>query len=227
MTDGYRGRAQTLVERLLLALRLDLDVYTQVSADRGASFQAFMVVALSGVFNGVGLARRFGGLGVWAGVFTAIAGWFLWTLVLLCVAWLFRCRRDGRSLLRALGFANAPEILLVIGGTPLVVWLVRFLVVCWLLAATTVALQAVYAISRRRALAVMLVGFVAYMVIGAGTGYLARPSEDESRPPAADAQASVRPPGPVADHSRGSVGRHQNTAAVHSNPSPLVLNIAV
>jgi len=225
MTEGSRTRAQSLIERLLFALRLDLDLYTQVSIDRATTFQAFMVVVLGGVFNGLGLVRRLGGFGVWAGIFTAVAGWLLWTLVLLGVARLFRCRRDGRSLFRALGFGNAPQLLLIIGGTPLVVWIVRFVVVCWLLAAATVALQAVYTISRRRAVAVMLAGFVVYMCIGAGSGYLAHSNEPEE--PATAAQTSRAGRGAVAGDAADFAGRIQNTAAAPNRPMPLVLNIAV
>ncbi len=184
MTDVHRPRSRSLVERLFLAMRLDLDFYTQVATDRGATFQAFMIVVLGGVFSGLGLARRFGGFGVWAGMVTAIAGWLLWTLVLLVVARVFGGHRNGRSLLRTLGFANAPEVLLILGGAPLVVLIGRALVVCWLLATATVALQAVYSIGRRRAIAVMLVGFVVYMFIGAVTGYLSRVEEESGRPSA-------------------------------------------
>ena len=188
MTDVRRPRTRTLIERLLLAMRLDLDFYTQVSTDRGATFQAFMIVVLGGVFSGLGLARRFGGFGVWAGMFAAIAGWLLWTLVLLVVARGFGGHRNGRSLLRTLGFANAPEVLLILGGAPLVVLIVRALVVCWLLATATVALQAVYSVGRRRAVVIMLVGFVVYMLIGAVTGYLSRPNAQDGQPAAASGQ---------------------------------------
>ncbi len=183
MTDVRTPRTRSVIDRLLLAMRLDLEFYSQVSADRRATFQAFLVVVLAGVFTGLGLARRFGGFGVWAGLLAAIGGWFLWTVVLLVVARVFGCHRNGRSLLRALGFANAPAVLLILGGSPVVAGVVRLLVVCWLLATATVALQAVYAISRRRAVIVMLVGFVIYMYLGAVTGYLSRQNAESDATP--------------------------------------------
>jgi hypothetical protein len=172
MTDEHRPQARTLIERVVLAMRLDLEFYTLVSADRSATFQAFMVVVLGGLFNGLGLVRRLGGFGVWAGIVAALAGWLLWTLVLLLMARLLGHRRSRRSLLRTLGFANAPEVLLILAGMPLVASTVRVLVVCWLLATATVALQAVYTIGRRRAAAIVLVGFAVYLLIGVGSAYL-------------------------------------------------------
>lgn len=172
MTDVERPPAASLVERLILALRLDLDFYTLVSADRTTGFQAFMVVLLGGFFNGMGLVQRLGGFGVWAGMAAALAGWLLWTLVLLLIARVLGHHRNGRSLLRTLGFANAPEVLLILGGMAVVASVVRVLVVFWLLAATVVALQAVYAITRRRAAGITLTGFVLYLLIGVGVAYV-------------------------------------------------------
>ena len=172
MTDEHRPHARSLVERLVLAMRLDLEFYALVSTDRSATFQAFMVVVLGGVFNGLGLVRRLGGFGVWAGVVAAIGGWFLWTLVLLLIAGALRHHRNRRSLLRTLGFANAPQVLLILCGMPLVASTVRVLVVCWLLATATVALQAVYSIGRRRAAVIVLAAFVVYLLIGVGAASL-------------------------------------------------------
>jgi hypothetical protein len=172
MIDADRPRTRSVIERLLLAMRLDLDFYTLISGDRSATFQAFLVVVLGGLFNGMGLVRRLGGFGVWAGMVAAIAGWLLWTLVLSLIARLAGQRRNGRSLLRALGFANAPEVLLILGGQPILGPTARVLVVCWLLATATVALQAVYAIARRRAAILVFAGFVVYLLIGVGTAYL-------------------------------------------------------
>jgi hypothetical protein len=173
MTDLYRPKTRSLIERLILAMRLDLEFYAMVSTDRSATFQAFMVVVLGGLFNGLGLVRRLGSFGVWAGMVAAIAGWLLWTVLLLLIARMCGHRRYGRSMLRTLGFANAPEVLLILGGTPLLAAPVRVMVVLWLLATATVALQAVYAIGRRRAAVIVLAGFVVYLLIGVGTASLA------------------------------------------------------
>jgi hypothetical protein len=160
-------------ERLIAALRLDVDLYRQASIDMASTRQAFLVVVLSGLSNGLGLAWRQGSAAVSAGIAAAVFGWFLWAAVILMIALPFGHRRHGRSLLRALGFANAPGILLVLGVVPVIGRFIRMLIVLWLVATTVAAVQAVFEMSRRRALVVSIVGFVAYLVIGAVSGYFA------------------------------------------------------
>src|SRR5262245_52855922 len=129
----------TLMERLIAAMRLDLRLYQEVSADPRATRQAFGVVLLAGVSNGLGLVRRLGVLGPWAGVGAAVIGWFLFAGVILLVAKMLRHHRNGRSLMRALGFANAPGVLLIIGIVPGLGAIVRTIVVLWLVATTALA----------------------------------------------------------------------------------------
>jgi Yip1-like protein len=161
----------TLIERLIAALRLDLPLYQQVSADGRATRQAVTVVLLAGMSNGLGLARRLGRVGPWAGVGAALAGWFLFTWVIFVIATLLRHRGNGRSLLRALGFANAPGVFLILGIVPALGAVVRSVVVLWLLATTVVAVQAVYDVPRRRAWVISIAGFAVYLVLGAVTAY--------------------------------------------------------
>jgi len=158
---------------IVAALRLDLSLYREVSTDRQASGRSFVVVLLSGFLNGLGLVRRLGQLGVWAGMGAAVLGWLLWAAVIFSILAVLRYRRNG-SLLRALGFANAPSVLLVLGIVPVIGAVVRVIVVIWLLAATTVAIQAVYDMSRPRAVVTSIVVFLVYLAIGAGVAYLAQ-----------------------------------------------------
>ncbi len=88
----------SLVKRLVAALRLDLRLYEEVSADAAASGQAFRVVLLAGLSNGLALVRRFGSTGIVAGVGAALLGWALWAAVIWTVAGLFRQRRGPGSL---------------------------------------------------------------------------------------------------------------------------------
>jgi hypothetical protein len=163
----------TVVGRVGAALRLDLRLYREVSTDVTSIRQAFLIVLLSGLSTGLGLGRRLGGAAISAGIGAAILGWFLWALVILIVARAFGHHRNGRSLLRALGFANAPSLLLVLGIIPVLGNVARIVVVLWLVAATAVAVQAVYDVPRRRAAVIALVGFVAYLALGVVSGYYA------------------------------------------------------
>jgi hypothetical protein len=162
-----------LVERLIAALRLDLALYIEISADRTTSGQAFLVVLLSGVSNGLGLVPYLGAAGISAGAGAAVLGWFVWTAVVFVIAAPFGRRLPGRSLLRALGFATAPGVFLIVGTVPALGRFARAAVVMWLVAATVVAVEAAYGMSRRRAVLVSVAAFVVYLLLGAVSAYLA------------------------------------------------------
>ncbi len=165
--------AQPLVQRLIPALCLRLPLYAEVSSDARASGQALLVVLLSGVANGLGLARQVGATGISIGIGAGVLGWFLWTLVVYVVAMILVRRRPARSLLRALGFATVPGVFLAAGSVPVIGAAVRLIVVIWLVAATAVGVQAVYEISRRRAVIIAVAAFVLYLVIGAVSAHWA------------------------------------------------------
>ncbi len=162
-----------LIERLIAALRLELRVYQEVSSDAAATGQAFRVVLLTGLLNGFSLVQRLGLAGVFAGVGAALMGWLLWAGVIWAIAALFRHRRGERSLLRALGFANAPGMLLVLGVVPVIGTVIRLAVVVWLVAATERAVEAVFEVSRGRATLIAVIGFIAYLFLGMVSAYFA------------------------------------------------------
>ncbi len=173
MADESISRpGSALFQRLVAAWRLELRMYEDVSTDRGANGQAFLIVLLAGVCNGLGLVERMGSVGIWAGVGAALLGWPLWALTVFLIAALFGHRRQHRSLVRTLGFANAPGVFLVFANVPSAGALIRITVVCWLVAATVVAVQAVFQVTRARAVVVSLVTFVVYLLLGIVSAHL-------------------------------------------------------
>jgi hypothetical protein len=162
-----------LLTRLIAALRLDLALYEEVSRDPAASAQAFRIVLLAGLSNGLGLVVRIGAAGILAGVGAALLGWVLWAGVIWLTARVFGHRRAGRSLLRVLGFADAPCVFLFLGALPTVGAAIRFLVVVWLLATTVRAVQSVYVVATRRAVVITALGFLLYLVLGALSAHFA------------------------------------------------------
>jgi len=167
----------SLVQRLVAALRLDLQLYEDVSADAAASGQAFRIVLLAGVSNGLALVRQLGSAGIVAGIVAgvgaALLGWLLWAAVIRVIAGFVGQRRPERSLLRALGFANAPGVFLILGRLPVIGPLVRYAVVAWLVATTVRAVQATFGLTARRALAVSILGFLVYLALGVVSAYFA------------------------------------------------------
>jgi hypothetical protein len=100
------------------------------------------------------------------GVGASVLGWFAWTALIFVIAAVLGHRAKGRSLLRPLGFANAPGVALILGLVPIVGDLIRVLVVCWLLAATVVAIEVVFDAPFRRAVVISIACFVLYLCLG-------------------------------------------------------------
>lgn len=150
---------RSFVERLLGALRLDASVYDEVEHDAGALPQAAGVVALAAVCAGVGSAGA-GGAGLVGAVVGAGIGW----LVGAAVIWLVGVRlmehsSDYPELLRTIGFASAPQLLLVLAAIPLLGPIVRVAVVFWGLAAYVVAVREALDVQTGRAVLVCVIAW--------------------------------------------------------------------
>jgi hypothetical protein len=166
----------SFVNRVVGAARLDVRTYEEVEADTTATPQAMGVVALAALAGGIGVASA-GGRGVVATVVGGLVGWVAWAaLVWLVGAKLLpepQTRADIGQLLRTLGFAASPGLLLVLRILPLVGGLLAFLIWIWQLAATVVAVrQALDYKGTGRAIAVCLIGWVAYIVLSLGVALM-------------------------------------------------------
>jgi hypothetical protein len=158
--------SRSFIERLIGALRLDASVYDEVEHDPEALPQAAGVVALAAVAAGIGGAASGGG-GLIAGVVTAIAGWLLAT----GVVWLVGVRimdhsSDYPELLRTIGFASAPQILLGLTFVPLFGALVGIVVLFWGLATYVIAVREALDVETGRAVLVCVLAWGVNMVLG-------------------------------------------------------------
>jgi hypothetical protein len=154
-------------ERLIGAIRLDSATYAEVHRDESALGQAAGVVALGalaqaasafqqGELVSLGLMR-----GALAGMefISAFAGWFLAAFTIWIVGVKIMKRpSDLRGLLRALGFAAAPQLLYVasslgLGWFDWAIWLGIWI---WTMAAFVTALQAALEVSSGMATVVCL-----------------------------------------------------------------------
>ena len=159
----------SFVDRVVGAARLSVPTYEEVEADKTATPQAMGVVALVALASGVG-ALGTGGAGVVATVVGALVGWVVWaSLIWLIGAVLLpekQTEADIGQLLRTIGFAAAPGMLLVLRLLPLIGTLVALVVWVWQLATTVVAVrQALDYKSSGRAVAVCLMGWIIYVVV--------------------------------------------------------------
>lgn len=157
--------AGSLVERMTGAALLRVDTYEEVEHDQGATLQAAGVVAMVAVAAAIG-AAPFGATGAIRGALAALVGWLVWAgLTYLIGAKIFHGTATWGELLRTLGFAQAPGILLVLGFIPLVGWILRIAVPLWMLVAAFIAVRQALDFGNGKTLATVLIGWVIYLAL--------------------------------------------------------------
>ena len=68
----------SLLDRMVRAAKLDVNLYEEVEADKSAMGQALTVVVLSSVASGIGTIGILGIQGLIIGTISALIGWFVW-----------------------------------------------------------------------------------------------------------------------------------------------------
>ncbi len=157
-------------DRMIRAAKLDVNLYEEVEADRGALGQAMAVVVLSSIAAGIGSAG-IGGLGwILGGAITALIGWFIWACLTYFIGTKYlpqpQTQSDLGELLRTTGFSSSPGLILVFGIIPGLGWIVFGIARIWMLVAMIIAVrQALDYTSTIRAAAVCAIGWIPYQVL--------------------------------------------------------------
>jgi hypothetical protein len=181
----------TIWRKMVLASRLDVDLYEEVEADTRANGQAASVVVLTSLATGIGAGISGlvvnGGLwllwGLLVGMATSIVGWLAWAFL---AYWVGKTIFKGPQtevtygqLLRTLGFASSPGVLRIFAFVPLVGGLIAFVATVWVLIAGVVAIRQALDFTTWRAIGTALVGWLVYLllillitILFAGTGDL-------------------------------------------------------
>jgi hypothetical protein len=168
------------LRRLAGALTLDISAYEDVEADRRSTTHAALTVVLASVSAGVGL-RAFGGTNASILPLSALAllAWASWALLTFEVGARLlpgaRTHTDVGELLRTLGFATSPALLLFVGVLPGLAVPIFAMVACWMLVAMVVAVrQALDYGSVLHAVVVCVVGWLlAIAMVGVGGWFFA------------------------------------------------------
>ena len=152
-----------LLSRMFDAAVLRGAVYDEVAADRRATVQAALVVLLASL----AASTQDYGLGWGAMAWVAAVSLMQW-LVWVLITYEIGCDLLGgeatlAALLRALGFARAPGILMVLGP---VVGGIHFLAHAWTFLAGVVAVRQACGFGTLRAVVTVLCGIVPYWVVG-------------------------------------------------------------
>ncbi|MPZ22520.1 MAG: hypothetical protein GEU28_03055 [Dehalococcoidia bacterium] len=155
---------------MIRCARLDSAAYEQVEHDENATAPAAVIVVLAAIASGIGVAQ--GGLdSVLFAIVTGLIGWIAYSAIVYFVGTrLFATEATSTSveeLLRTLGFAQAPRLLLVLGFIPVLGVLIALAVFVWIILTTVVAIRQALDFSTGRAIATALVAVIVLVVIQA------------------------------------------------------------
>ncbi|MCK5653709.1 MAG: YIP1 family protein [Dehalococcoidia bacterium] len=166
-----------LVDRMIRAAKLDVNLYEEVEADTTATRQALLVVLIYSICAGIGS----GLVNVWnenvghffwslfVGLISALVFWLMWSLITYFIGTrLFRGPETSATygeLLRTIGFSAAPGVLMIFAFVPFVGGFISFLVWVWMLVAMVIAVRQALDFTTWRAIGTVVVGGIIYLVI--------------------------------------------------------------
>lgn len=162
-----------LVGRMLGAAKLDVQTYEEVEADTTATGQAAAVVAMAAVASAIASSNAGLGALIFAPVWQ-ILGWLIWAGVTYLIGdKLFGGTATWGELLRTLGFAQAPSLLLVFAFLPLLGGLLKIVVGIWVLIAGVIAIRQALDFSTGKAILTALIGWLVLFIPMALLGMMA------------------------------------------------------
>ncbi len=157
-------------DRIIRAAKLDVHLYEEVEADKGALRQAMGIVILSSIAAGVGTIGTRGLGGLLFGTISALILWFLWAYIIYFIGTKLlpepRTKADYGALLRTIGFSSSPGLIRVLGIVPGLANVVFLVASIWMLVATVIAVrQALDYTSTLRAVGVCVIGWIVQTLI--------------------------------------------------------------
>lgn len=163
----------TFKDRIIRAAKLDVHLYEEVEADKGAMRQAMGVVVLSSIAAGVGSIGRVGLGGILLGTVIALIGWYVWAYLTYFIGTKLlpepQTKANHGELLRTIGFSSSPGLIRVLAIVPGLAGVVFFVASIWMLVAMVIAVkQALDYKSTFRAVGVCVIGWVIQALILAG-----------------------------------------------------------
>jgi hypothetical protein len=167
-----------LVNRMIRAAMLDPRLYEEVEHDQSATSQAMQVVLIVALASGIGgalwklltLSPIDAVTGLVGGILVAVLGWLAWALVTYIIgAKIFGGTATYGEMLRTLGFAQSPNVLLIftgiLGGIPLLGGLLRLALLIWVLLAGLIAIRQALDVGTGKAILTAIIGWIVMAII--------------------------------------------------------------
>ncbi len=172
---------RSLIGRMIRAAQLDPRLYAEVEADESATSQAAAVVVLAALAGGINFPGEPGQ--ILLGGILALVSWYLFSYVIYLVGGRLlpepQTKANFKAVLRAVGFANAPGVLRLLGIVPDLQIPVLFVTLVWMLVATVAAVRhALSYTSPWRAIGVCVVPLLGQSLIVAAVYAYINPSDD-------------------------------------------------
>ena len=161
---------QKYIDRIVRAAKLDVNLYEEVEADKGALGQAMGVVVLSSIAAGVGSIGQVGVKGIFIGTITALIAWYVWAYITYFIGVKIlpepQTKADHGELLRTIGFSSSPGLIRIFAIIPGLAGILFLVTSIWMLVAMVIAVrQALDYQSTLRAVAVCIIGWVIQAII--------------------------------------------------------------
>ncbi|MDQ6669369.1 MAG: YIP1 family protein [Chloroflexota bacterium] len=164
-----------MINRMMRAARLEVPFYEEIEADISGTNQALLVVVLVALASGIGAAIGASFAGASAGVLVgrlvsgvvgALVGWAVWSYVVYFVGTrLFRGTATYGELLRTLGFAESPGVLLILSFIPVLGGILSLVVFVWTLVASFIATRQALDVDNTKTFFTILLGAVALVIV--------------------------------------------------------------
>lgn len=159
------GPSGSIVDRMRGAAMLDVATYEEVENDLNATGQAAIVVVLAAVAAGIG-SYRFGPMHMIGGIVSGLLGWASWAAITHFIGTrFFGGTSTWGELLRTLGFAQSPGVLLVLCIIPGLGPIIGLLVMLWLLVAGVIAIRQALDVDTGKAVMIALCGWLVNLAL--------------------------------------------------------------
>lgn len=163
-------KMKTFIDRIVRAVKLDVNLYEEVEADRESLKQSISVVIISSLAAGIGSITSGGIVGLIFGTIIALISWLLWAYLTFIIGTKFfptnGTSADYGEILRTTGFASSPGLIRIFGIIPGLGGIVFIIAGIWMLIAMVIAIrQALDYESTLRAIGVCLIGWVIQAIV--------------------------------------------------------------
>ncbi len=159
-----------MIDRMIRAARLDVDLYEEVEANPALTQEAITVVVIIAVLNTVGsiigsiIGPATVGMAILGGVW-ALIGFFIWAWLAYFIGTrLFGGTADYGELIRTLGYAYTPNILGALSFIPCLGAILGLVGAIWALVAMVVAIRQALDFDTTKAILTVVVGFIVYLI---------------------------------------------------------------